>query len=102
MNLCDELFKLMSVIKYGYIDKKHNKHTDLSKFFENYILQSPNEMKESKIGICWDQVEYERDYFENKRIDVETYFIVYYNGRNCPAHTFLLFKDNNKYIWVEH
>ena len=102
MHQGEELLKLMSLIRYGYIDINSNISDDFNDFAKKYILQSPKELTESKLGICWDQVEFERDYFNKKGVSVETYFIVYYNNDNCPTHTFLIYEDNKKYIWFEN
>lgn len=84
----DEVMKFMEDIKY-------NDNID-----DNYKLQSPNEILKSKKGICWDQVELERQYLKNR--DIHTYFICNYNGFDNPTHTFLVLKENNKFVWLEH
>lgn len=98
-----EIMDLMKTIEYGWIDKNNNKHNIIDETFsDNYILQSPNEIIKNKIGVCWDQVELERFYFNEKNWDVKTYFLVHYNGNKCPTHTFLTFEKNNRYYWFEH
>ena len=60
-NIMNELNK----IEYGWIDKNNNKYNEVNNLFsDNYILQSPEQVIENKIGICWDQVELERYLFE--------------------------------------
>lgn len=98
----EEIMKLMDEIEYGWVDKKGEKHTKLAGFADNYILQTPEELKKNKLGVCWDQVELERYYFKEKGIDIKSYFIVYYDGGKCPCHTFISFEDNNKFYWFEH
>ena len=94
---------LLEEIEYGYKDKDGNIHYDMtSSFSDDYRLQSPDEIKESKVGVCWDQVEYERYLFEKQNIKFNTYFIVHYDNDKCPTHTFLIYEDNNKYYWFEH
>lgn len=98
-----KIFELMDSIKYGWIDKNGIKHTDDFETFSNdYILQSPKELIKNNIGVCWDQVELERHYFEDSNISIKTFFIVHYDNDKCPTHTFLTFEKNNKNYWFEH
>ena len=96
-----EIMDLMKNIKYGWVDKKNNKHSVVDETYsDNYVLQSPKEIIENKVGVCWDQVELERYYFQGW--NTKTYFIVHYDNEKCPTHTFLTFEKNNKYYWFEH
>lgn len=98
-----EIMNMMKEIEYGWLDKNNIKHyEDYELFSDNYILQTPKEVLENKIGVCWDQVEFERYYFENNNYNVKTYFIVHYDDDKCPTHTFLTFEKDNKYYWFEH
>lgn len=98
----NEIMKLMNTINYGWIDKNGKQHiNDFFNFSKDYILQSPNELKNNKIGVCWDQVELERDYFKNYE-SVRTFFIVHYDNDQYPTHTFLTYKIENNYYWFEH
>lgn len=102
MKKAEEVMKLMDEIEYGWVDKEGNRHTKLQGFADNYMLQSPEELIESKLGVCWDQVELERYYFKQRGIKINSYFIVHYDGGKCPCHTFMSYEDNNKYYWFEH
>lgn len=98
-NIMNELNK----IEYGWIDKNNNRYSEVNNLFsDNYVLQSPEQVIENKIGICWDQVELERYLFEKENIKFNTYFIEYFNNQNNPTHTFLIYKENNKYYWFEY
>lgn len=93
----------MNEIKYGWVDKYGNIHVnDFEKYSDDYILQSPEEVLKSQVGVCWDQVELERHLFEKNGNYVQTYFIVHYDNKNCPTHTFLVFKQDNYLCWFEH
>jgi len=97
------IMNLMNDIVYGWVDKNGLSHlNDFETFSSDYRLQSPEELIKSKIGVCWDQVELERYYFEKENINVKTYFLVHYDGGKCPTHTFLVFRKNDKYYWFEH
>ena len=43
----------------------------------------------------------ERSLFEKDNISFNTYLIIHYY-ENCPTHTFLIYKDGDKYYWFEH
>lgn len=99
----EELLAQMSDIEYGYIDRAGKKHFDVdAQFDKEYFLQGADEIERSRIGVCWDQVEYERRFFKKFGLDFETYFIVYYMEAECPSHTFLIFERDGKCFWFEH
>lgn len=90
--------KKMKDINYGYVDKNGNIKTDDK--YKDYILQTPDELLKSKYGVCWDQVELERNILKDYK--TKSYFMVYYDNENCPSHTFITIEYNNKYYWYEH
>lgn len=98
-----DIMNILNDIEYGWLDINNKTHKDVdSSFSNNYKLQSPEETLKNKIGVCWDQVELERYYFEKTNYEYKTYFIAHYDNKNCPTHTFLVYEDNNKYYWFEH
>lgn len=105
MKSVTDIMNLMKDIKYGYcwVDKTGKRHYQMDNSFSyDYILQSPDEVLASRVGICWDQVELERYYFEKLNIKTITYFICHYDNDRCPSHTFLTYKENDKFYWFEH
>ncbi len=99
----NEIMNLMNDIEYGWVDKDYNKYTIVNELFSNdYILQRPKETIKNKIGVCWDQVELERYYFDNMALDIKTYFLCHYDNDKCPTHTFLTYKKNDTFYWFEH
>lgn len=98
----NDLKEYMCQITYGWVDKNGQSHIDDDTFCNSYILQSPTQILKSNIGVCWDQVELERSFFENNHLPYETYFIVNYDNDKCPTHTFLIYQENNKYYWFEN
>ena len=73
-----EIMDKMNNINYGYLDINSNVHNSVDdKFSELYRLQSPNEILNNKVGVCWDQVELERYLFSQKNVEFKTYFISY-------------------------
>lgn len=98
----EDIYNLMNYIEYGFIDKNNKRRNDYDTFYDDYQLQSPEELIQSKLGVCWDQVELERYYFENNNINCNTYYIIYYDNKELPTHTFLVFNDDDNYYWFEH
>ncbi len=99
----DDIIKIMNDIEYGWVNKKGQKYIDNDELFgKNYILQSPQELLKSKLGVCWDQVELERYLFKQSSYEFNTYFIIHYDNTNCSTHTFLVYKKGQKYYWFEH
>lgn len=92
-------------IKYGFYstyDNDTHRRVDMNDdrlyellLFHSYYLQSPKELLISKHGICFDQVEFERNWFIKNGYVVYTYFTPHHN------HCFLVFKDQNGYNWFE-
>lgn len=104
----DNIMKLMNSIEYGFKNEKGENIIDVNpqkwdnEFSEFYYLQTPDELLESKCGVCWDQVELERQLFEDNNIKIKTYFIYIIDKNMYPSHTFLTYENNNKHYWFEH
>ncbi len=102
------IMDIMDNIEYGFLDENgnniiiNNPEKWDNEFDDFYYLLTPDELLKNKCGVCWDQVELERKLFLENNIPIKTYFICTYDGDNLPSHTFLTFKDDNKYYWFEH
>ncbi|MBR1939511.1 hypothetical protein IJ847_02145 [Candidatus Saccharibacteria bacterium] len=94
--------EVMNQIQYGWVDKDGGRHEELTGFSASYALQLADELQESKLGVCWDQVELERKLFAEQGIKARAFFIVYYDDGRCPTHTFVLVEDGDKVVWYEH
>lgn len=73
----------------------------------NYVLQTPNEVLKSKVGVCWDFVEIYREWAKENKIDYKTFFIEYNptlipNAWDYATHTILIYKSNNKLFWFDN
>ena len=104
-----ELLEYMDNITYGFIGKNGKKYLDMSSqewndWHDECIVQSGEELIESKVGTCWDQVELERLWFEKNNYKYKTIFIWFEVNResDLPTHTFLIYEKDNKYYWFEH
>ena len=98
----NEFFEYMqNQFKYGWIDKDGNKHDGVNDA-RTYSLQSPSELLNSHLGICWDMTELYRSFFENMTdLKYETYYLFYDDNKGCPSHSILVFYNNDKVYWFE-
>lgn len=96
-----QLKDFVTKIQYGYVDKDNNKHLDsFTNPDEKYLLQYPNQLVESKIGICFDIVELYRSYLTKKKIECESYYLEYNDGNTLETHAFIIQKRKNN-LWYE-
>lgn len=104
----EKIMDIMNEIEYGFKDQYGNNIIDSNpkkwdnEFNDFYYLQSPEELSKTKCGVCWDQVELERNLFTKYKISVKTFFIYISDGDMLPSHTFLTYENDNKYYWFEH
>ncbi len=106
----EELLLFMSnKINYGYLGKNgrvyHYDDSDFdSDWYEQYVLENNDDLLKNLCGNCWDQVEFERDWFLKNHYEIKTIFeMVKLNYNNeYPTHTFLIFKDNDCWYWFEN
>lgn len=106
LNTPEELYSFIKKnIKYGYIGKNNKKKYLLNdpKFKEDwldeYALQTPKQILENKIAVCWDYVELARLWFDNNNFKVKTIFIAFFKPKEKTyfTHTFLMFRKNGKW-----
>jgi hypothetical protein len=96
-------------LEYGFVGKNDRKlHTpgdsDWSEAFsKDYYLQTPDELLNSKHGVCWDSVELERAWFAKHNYEFKTFYLGFKKDadNDLPTHTFLAYKDNDKWYWFE-
>jgi len=73
MNFIAKIDEKMADTKYGWLDQNGQRHEKLNSFGEKYILQLPKQLQDSKLGVCWDQVELERKLFKDVGVQVRTF-----------------------------
>ncbi len=106
----EELLDFMSNnIEYGFLGKNgHIYHYDDPNFnsdwYEQCILENRDDLLKNKYGTCWDQVEFERDWFLKNGYEIKTiYEMVKLDYDNqYPSHSFLVYKNNNEWYWFEN
>lgn len=80
-------------------DIEYERFTDETK----YIMKSPEEVLRIKRCVCYDMVELECVLFDKLKYEYKTYFIYEHDKKGIHGtHTFLLYKENNKYWLFEH
>lgn len=105
-----DLMKFMdNNIIYGFVGKSGRKYIDQDEqwqkdWFSECTVQSGDEILRTKCGTCWDQVELERKWFTDHKYEFKTIFSIFEMDKpnNYPTHTFLAFKGDNKWYWLEH
>lgn len=99
---------VMDKIEYGFKDEFDQNIINVDpkkwemEFCNFYYLLTPDELLETKCGVCFDQVELERKLFKEIGVKFKTYFIYIYDIDYFPSHTFLVYEDDNRYYWFEH
>ncbi len=98
-----DIFKILENIENGWTDLENNIYRDTDKGFKKkYILSSPEELLENKVGTCFDIVELERLYFKNLNLKFNTYFMIYYDSKKVYTHTFIVYEEKEKFYWFEY
>lgn len=90
-------------IEYGFVTQSNKRVIKKESYpfyyteqlLRNYKLQSPEEVLESKCGICYDQNELAKYWLKKQNYNVNTYYSIIRN------HSLLVYVDNNGYNWFE-
>lgn len=97
-----DLLKILNSYDYGYIHN-NEKIKNMNNFYNEYKSLSIAEFERYKIGVCWDYVHYEADWFKKHGYKYETFYIqVQDEDNDCPSHTYLVFylpNDNRPYYF---
>ena len=88
-------------IKYGFVDTNNTIHLDFNQFVD-YKLESPYEVYENKVGVCWDQTFFEAYIFKKYLKIKYKIFIIISNDENNTSHSFLVYHRNNKFYYFEN
>lgn len=108
INTPEELLEFMDRnINYGIKDDEGNVYLWNMDSFQDacetkWKFKSGLDVVRLGYGHCWDQVEIERDWFSKHNYEFKTLFI--YSDSDFPyvCHTYLVYKDNDKWNWFEH
>ena len=98
-----EIFNELESIENGWMDLEKNIYKNVEKGFKKkYVLSSPEEVLENKVGTCFDLVELERSFFKNLDLKYNAYFMIYYEGKKVYTHTFIVYEEAEKFYWFEY
>ena len=107
----EQLLKYMDEnIKYGFVDDNEkiygpwNNQEFQQGCQTNWRLSSPERLIKVRYGHCFDQVELERDWFNNHNYNFKTFYIMFelpFNN-SYSMHTYLVFEKDGKYYYFEH
>lgn len=107
----EQLLKYMDEnIKYGFVDVNEkiygtwNNQEFQQECQTKWRLSSPERLIKVRYGHCFDQVELERDWFNNHNYNFKTFYIIFelpFNN-SYSMHTYLVFEKDGKYYYFEH
>ena len=102
-----DLKVFFSRCRYGLVDtttgklwKETHKNTTLQDYYDNWKLLSPSEVVKYKCGICYDTVLLTKTVFDRLNIEYRMYY-AYCTKDDGPTHTFVVYRDNNEWRWME-
>ncbi len=104
-----ELMDFMNInIEYGWIDKYGEKHVNnLKGFRENYRISPINEILETGLGTCIEQVKLTKFFFDKVGLENKLYCYRSYEKeakfeKDIRMHCFILFRYNDTWYHFEH
>lgn len=106
----EELLEFMDTnISYGYLGKDGKIYREgMPDFndcwYENYILSTTKDILKTGVGNCFDQTEFEREWFIQNGYEIKTFYhmikLPYPN--DYSTHSFLTYKKGGKWYYFEH
>lgn len=103
MTVCNNLADELNHFRYGLIkDGKLDTKASDKDYDKYWKLATPEEFEQAGGGICYDFVEWEAGYLDAYGIRCNKFFASCM-GQNdeYATHTFIVVKDNGKYIYIE-
>ena len=101
-NLCMELPKFRyGLIRDGRLQSGNVSESDYNKY---WVVHTPEEIDEAGGGNCYDMVEYEAGYLDSYGIECNKYYVALVQNKpkyRCDTHTFIVVKNDGKYIYIE-
>ena len=107
----EELLSFMKDnITYGFVGKDNEKiYSPKQKRWgvgeqPEQKLQSPEEILKSGHGTCWEQTEFEKQWFAKNNFEFKTFLLMFKEdiSQKNPAHTFLVYKKDDDWYWFEN
>lgn len=100
MDVVKEFRKRMRSMRYGFLVNSEifNSEYDKYRTIPLHLIEKFN------VGICWDFVNYQQNFFNKNGIDSTAYFFIAMNDvsdRNIVTHTFNIISVDGKTYWFE-
>jgi len=104
INTTHKLLQWMSEnIEYGYVDTwgTPQVEADDMHFYNHYALQIPTQLLQSRLGVCWDQTEFQRACFDVLGVPHTSYYIEASEERRA-SHSFCVILIDKQLFWFEN
>lgn len=101
LSVMKNLYQHIKDFKYGILVDGELRTGNAEWWDKNFHLLTPSEVEKYHGGTCWDIVEYCRDYLSKEGVEFEQYYISTDTPPNFDTHTFIVGKENGKYIYLE-
>ena len=102
MAVCDMIARELYQFKYGLcVDGRKKTNTTEADWDKYWRLQSPEQFEQSKVGNCYDFVEWEAGFLDAYYVKYKKYYISALYKDKLATHTFIVVPDNGKYIYLE-
>lgn len=98
-----ELYDYLNTFKYGVSLDKIYYNDEVNQHIGMWKLRDIEDIISSQVGICYDFVEIERDWFTKHHYKFVTIFFIFavdYEN-SYPTHTLLAYEENNKWYHFE-
>lgn len=88
--MLEKVMEVLQTVNYRWID-------------DESFIYTPDEVLEKREGNCWEQVELTRKIFKDYGITVDSYYAsLSDDSGKFQTHTFIVYKKDNSFLWIEH
>lgn len=103
VNTEEELLEFLNAFEYGIMGEKVYLYNEVHEHLDEWKIKNVDTLIKEKVGICYDLVEIERDWFAKHKCHFKTIFLIFLLDYEnpYPTHTFLAFEKNNKWYHFE-
>lgn len=100
-----KLLKIYKNTKYGVLNRYTNTaYPDKNdQAWRNWRLNTPQQTLKYRVGNCYDTVELTKKVLNRLKIPHQAYFGInkYRQGVQVPSHSFVVYKDKDKWKWLQ-
>ena len=101
--IVNNILEEMKEISYGWVEPNGVKHfkSKQNYFKEFYRIMTIDEIKEYKVGTCFESAKYAAYLLKEKGLKPRSFMINYDDPNKLAKHTFTVVNDDKHYYWVE-